>query len=251
MSDHAITRVYLVAAGDYHDIDFARLELLKLLAEHPRIRTEVAANYHDLDAIAQSDFLITYTCNLVPTEEEQAALKDYVAGGKRWFALHGTNSILKFLASGAVDAPETAPVLMSLLGTQFIAHPPIQPFRVEVADPDHELVKGIEPFETDDELYLSRIHGDLHHLLETRYTGRAKGFVEEDWPDDEARPVYYLHRVGDGEVLYLNLGHCRGHYDMQPMIDYYPAIERGSWEKAEYYELLRRGIRYCMNDGAA
>ena len=64
---------------------------------------------------------------------------------------------------------------MTLLGSQFIAHPPIQPFRVEVADPAHELVSGIEPFETDDELYLSRIHGDLHHLLETRYTGPAQG----------------------------------------------------------------------------
>jgi type 1 glutamine amidotransferase len=51
--------------------------------------------------------------------------------------------------------------------------------------------------------------------------------------------------VGAGEVLYLNLGHCRGHYDMQPMIDYYPDIERGSWAKPQYYELLRRGIRYC------
>ncbi len=250
MSGKRVTRVYLVAAGDYHDIDFARLELLKLLAEHETIRTEVAANYHDLDAIARSDFLITYTCNLVPTGEEQAALRNYVADGRRWFALHGTNSILKFLNSGAVDAPETAPVLMSVLGTQFIAHPPIQPYRVEVADPEHELVQGIEPFETDDELYLSRIHGDLHHLLETRYTGPARGFVEDHWPEDAPRPVYYINRVGEGEVLYLNLGHCRGHYDMQPMMDFYPEIERGSWERPEYYELLRRGIRYCMNHGA-
>ncbi len=246
MSEHKTTRVYLVAAGDFHDIDFARLELLKLLAEHESVRTEVAANYHDIEAIQKSDFLITYTCNLVPSEAEQAALKAYIEGGKRWFALHGTNSILRFLPTGGVEAPENAPVLMNLLGTQFIAHPPIQPFTVKVADPDHELVKGIEPFETDDELYLSRIHGDLHTLLETRYSGTAQGFVEADWPDDEPRPVYYINRSGNGEVLYLNLGHCRGHYDMQPMVDYYPMVERGSWEKPEYYELLRRGIRYCI-----
>jgi type 1 glutamine amidotransferase len=245
MSEHATRHAYLVAAGDYHDIDFARLELLKLLAEHPAIRTRVAADYHDIDAIRASDFLITYTCNLVPTEAEQAALRDFVAGGGRWFALHGTNSILKFLDDGRVDSPETAPVLMQTLGTQFIAHPPITPYRVTVADPEHELVRGIDAFETDDELYLCRIHGDLHLLLETRYTGEARGFVESRWPDDEPRPVYYINRVGSGEVLYLNLGHCRGHYDMRPMIDYYPKIERGSWERAEYYELLRRGIAYC------
>jgi type 1 glutamine amidotransferase len=243
--DNKTINAYLVAAGDYHDIDFARLELLKLLAEHGNIRTRVAQDYHDLESIRESDFLITYTCNLIPTDEEQIALRDFVAAGKRWFALHGTNSILKFLEDGRVDAPEIAPVLMETLGTQFIAHPPIQPFRVCVADPDHELVQGISEFETDDELYLCRIHGDLHTLLDTRYAGAATGFVEDEWPDEVSRPLYYINRVDQGEVLYLNLGHCRGHYDMQPMVDYYPNIERGSWEKPEFYELLRRGIRYC------
>lgn len=174
------------------------------------------------------------------------ALRAFVAGGKRWFALHGTNSILKFLADGRVDCPETAPVLMQTLGTQFIAHPPIQLFKVRVADPRHELVEGVGDFETDDELYLCRVHGELHLLLDTRYTGKAKGFVEEQWADDIARPVYYINQVGAGEVLYLNLGHCRGHDDMQPMIDYYPRIERGSWQLPQFYELLRRGIGYCV-----
>lgn len=45
--------------------------------------------------------------------------------------------------------------------------------------------------------------------------------------------MYYIHRLGEGEVLYLNLGHCRGHYDMRPLMDYYPQIERGSWEKPD------------------
>ena len=38
-------QVHLIAAGKYHDIDFARLELLKLLAEVPEIRTTVAMDY--------------------------------------------------------------------------------------------------------------------------------------------------------------------------------------------------------------
>ena len=173
-----------------------------------------------------------------------------MSGGKRWFALHGTNSILKFLADGRVDSPEIAPMLMQTLGTQFIAHPPIQPFKVRVADQNHELVKGIGEFETDDELYLSRIHGKLHMLLDTQYNGAAKGFVEEQWNDDAPRPVYYIHKVGNGEVLYLNLGHCRGHYDMQPMMDKYPKIERGSWQLPQFYELLRRGIGYCARSSA-
>lgn len=147
MSEQRIIDVYLVAAGQFHDIDFARLELLKLLGEHENIRCKVAADYHDIGGIAAADFLVTYTCNLAPTEPEQEALRDYVASGKRWLALHGTNSILEFLENG-VSSPETAPVLMQTLGTQFIAHPPIQPFKVRLADPSHELVKGIDEFES-------------------------------------------------------------------------------------------------------
>ncbi len=244
MSEQQPTQVYLVAAGQYHDIDFARLELLKLLAEDETIRVTVAADYHDIERIQASDFLITYTCNLIPSDAEQQALRDYIASGKSWFALHGTNAILEFI-EGGVDCPERAPVLMETLGTQFMAHPPIQPFQVHITDPDHELVKDIEPFETDDELYLCKIHGDLHTLMHSRFTGKATGFIHEDWNDDVEHPVYYINKVGDGEVLYLNLGHCRGHYDMQPVVDYYPQIERCAWEKPQFYELLRRGIRYC------
>ena len=249
MSEHRTINFYMVAAGQYHDIDYARLELLKLLAEDERIRVKVAADYHDLEAIGESDILVTYTCNLIPTEDEQHALRDFVASGKRWFALHGTNSILEFLAEGGVACPESAPVLMETLGTQFMSHPPIAPYRVQITAPEHELVKDIPEFETDDELYLCKEHGELEVLLHTEFTGDTGegGFVNNQWPDDAIRPCYYINRVGDGEVLYLTLGHCRGHYDMQPMVPYYPQIERGSWEREEYYELLRRAIRYCAD----
>lgn len=244
-AEQQATHVYFVCAGMYHDMNHARLELLKLFAEHPHLRVRVAENFSDIEAIQASDMLVTYTCNLVPELNEQEALRDYVRGGGKWFALHGTNSILEFLPDGLVDAPETSPVMMETLGTQFLAHPPIQEFKVHVTDPDHPLVAGIDEFSTDDELYLCRIHGDLHTLLATRFVGEARGFVHGDWPEDKEHPVYYLHKVGEGEVVYLNLGHCRGHYDMQPVMDFYPTIERGSWEAPEFYELLRRGIRYC------
>ena len=99
-SEHKTVQVYLVVAGDYHDMDHARLELLKLLAEHETVRVQVAGNYNDLQAIAASDMLISYTCNLVPEPHEQEALRDYVKSGKKWLALHGTNSILEFTDNG-------------------------------------------------------------------------------------------------------------------------------------------------------
>lgn len=248
MADQGKGRIncVLVAGGRFHDIDFARLELLKLLGEDPRVRVRVFEDYANIAAIEAADCLITYTCDVTPKLSEQEALRRFVEKGGRWYALHGTNAILRFLENGLVDSPRWAPHFMETLGSMFIAHPPIAPYRVTVADPSHALVQGVEPFEANDELYLSETYGDLHVLLETEYDGEAKGFVEDKWPHAK-HPVFYLKPQGQGAVLYLTLGHCRGHYDMQPMIDFYPVVEKGSWALPVYYELLRRGIAWAKD----
>lgn len=241
----ARTNVYFVVGGRYHDFDFARLEILKLLSEHERIRSRVAESYADLAAIGAADALITFTCDVRPDEEQQRALAEFVASGRRWLALHGTNSILEWTPDGRVDSPDSMPVLTRLLGSRFIAHPPLGEFEVRVSEPAHPLVRGIETFKVTDELYLSELYGPNQVLLETRYSGRAaKEFVRRDWLSDAPRPVLYLHDHGAGAVLYFTLGHCRGRYDMQPLIEEYPRVERCSWESPIYYELLRRGIRW-------
>jgi hypothetical protein len=207
----------------------------------------VAGDYSDLAALAASDFLVTYTCDLEGvTPDQEVALQDFVRAGGRWLALHGTNSVMEFLADGRVAAPRVQGTLMRTLGSQFIAHPPIAPYTVESVKPDHPLVAGIEPFEVEDELYLCEYHGEVEALLATRFSGQAVGFVEADWPGDEPRLVMYLHPEGQGQVLYLTLGHCRGRYDMRPLIEEYPQVERGSWESPVYHELLRRSLGWCL-----
>ena len=245
----------LIAGGRYHDIDFARIELLKLLAEHTHVRTLVGSDYTDIEGIQSSQFLITYTCDMRPSPEQQEALHDFVAAGGRWLALHGTNAVLDFKKDG-VEAPRIIDRLAFTLGSQFIAHPPIQFYKVEPALPDHPLLEGIGSFETDDELYLSEYHERerLIPLLETSYSGSAEGFAVSDWSKADRHLVMYLRPLGQGAVLYNTLGHCRGNYDMQPVMDYFPKVERCSWELPQFYELLRRGIRWCMgefDDGAA
>lgn len=237
-------RCVLIAGGLYHDIDFARVELLKLLSEDERVRTRVFEDYSNIGAIREADFLISYTCDVVPPLEAQEALRDFVAKGGRWYALHGTNSILRLLDNGLFDSPRWAPLFMETLGSQFVAHPPIAPYKVTVADPGHPLVEGIEPFETTDELYLMDLHGDLHVLLETEFGGEATGFAEDQWPQ-ERHPVLYIKQQGKGAVLYNTLGHCRGHYDLQPLMDFWPSVDRCAWDLPVFYDLLRRGIAWA------
>lgn len=238
-------QAWFVCGGKYHDIDFARQEILTLLGEQERIRTRITDTYSAPGALESADLLVTYTVDVLPDEATAATIRDWVACGKRWFALHGTNSTLKYVKGKGWDAPRSAPLFMQTLGSQFVAHPPIAPYRVEVTAPEHPLVRGIESFDADDELYLSELHGPMETLLHTRWSGEAKGFIEKDWLTDEPRPVMYLKPVGSGEVLYLTLGHARGRYDMQPLMEEYPSVERGSWKTPAFYELLRRGIRWA------
>jgi type 1 glutamine amidotransferase len=234
---------YLVANARYHDTDFARLALLQLLAEDDGVRTRVADSFADVDAIAEVDFLITYTCDLRPTEPQEHVLRDFVAGGGRWIALHGTNALLDISAKGMI-APRTHNTFMETLGSRFISHPAIQPYQVTVSDPEHPLVKGIEPFEASDEIYLCEYYGEIKPLLETRYTGTFHtGYIENEWPTDDPRLVAYTHPVGDGEVLYITLGHCCGKYDMRPIQDVAEVV-RGSWDDPTYRELLRRAVEW-------
>ena len=238
--------VYLVAGGKYHNIDYARLELLKLMAEQPRLKVQVGADYSDIDAICAADFIVTYTCDVTPDAEQTRRLCERVSAGGKWFALHGTNSILRFLEDGQVDCPRENEPFMELMGSQFLSHPPIAPYEVQVTEPNHPLVSDVPSFTVDDELYLCVHHGEQTTLLHTEWTGTTEGFTHSDWQNDPVRPCMYLRPYGEGEVLYLTLGHCRGKYDMQPHIEEYPEPEFGAWKTPEYYELLRRGLRWAM-----
>ena len=118
--------VYLICNAKYHDTDFSRLELLKLLAEHEDVVTKVADSYADIEAINASRLLITYTCDLCPTPEQQQGLKRYLENGGKWFALHGTNALIGFSGEsqvvdgielpGKADTPDDAPDLMRMRG---------------------------------------------------------------------------------------------------------------------------------------
>ncbi len=237
--------VYLVCNARFHDTNFARLELLKLLAENEDINTRVADSFSDTEAIKQSSLLITYTCDLRPTEQEQVALGEFLSNGGRWFALHATNAILEFVDGGKVDTPDVAPDFMKLLGSRFVAHPANQRISIRVTDVAHPLTADISDFEVEDEepYYCERL-GDQTVLLEASYSEPSEGYVQSDYgTNEESHPQMYLHPWGEGEVLYLSLGHCAGKHDMKPMVDIFPVV-RGSWNSPIYYELLRRGIRW-------
>ena len=249
----------LVCGGRWHDVDHARLRLLTLLGEHPRVRTRVFQDYATGDALARADLLVTYTCDVRPDEAQQQELADFLARGGRWLALHGTNAAIDAPPPGGprvFRTPRVLGQLPGLLGSQFLGHPPITPYVVEVTRPDHPFVAGVEAFTVTDELYVSELHPPLDVLLHTRWSGPCRGFEEGATTDDEPRPVLYLKRSGAGTVCYFTLGHCRGRYDVQDLgVDDLGREDRGSWVVPEFVTVLERCLAWAVSgetgDGTA
>ncbi|MBA4021240.1 MAG: hypothetical protein C0482_02660 [Gordonia sp.] len=240
----------VVCGGQWHDFDYARLQLLSMLSEYEQVRTRVFEDYNCLDALASADLLITYTCNRVPDETQQKALAEFVSRGGRWLALHGTNSAIDPTPPGSASkyvTPRTMGELPQVLGSQFLGHPPIAPYLVEMTDSEHPFVSGVEPFEVTDELYISELHPPIQVLAHTRFVGESRGFEEGHTTVDEPRPVLYLKDHGAGTVCYFTLGHCRGRFDVQDLgIDDLGRVDLGSWAVPEFHTILGRCLSWAV-----
>jgi len=251
--------VLLVVGGRYHDVNRVRLDLLTLLAERDEAYVHVAADFADLDVLATADLLVSYTCDVRTTDEQDKALAAFLDRQGRWFALHGTNAFIEFdTSSGPITGeggivipgryltPDLRPAFTGLLGSRFLAHPAIQRFRVHVSEPRHPLVADLADFEVTDEAYCCEFTTDVEVLLETTVSSRTMRKVPAAVDDASVgRPLLYLRRRGKGEVLYLTLGHARGRWDMQPLMEEC-SVDRGPWESAEFLEVVRRGLSWGL-----
>lgn len=235
----------LVCGGQWHDFDYARLNLLGELARWEQVRTQVFADYANVDAMQRADLLVTYTCNVRPDEEQQQALVDFVERGGRWLALHGTHSAIDPRTAGSplFGTPRVLGKVAGILGGQFLGHPPIEPYTVQVSEPDHPLVAGIEPFEVRDELYILELHPPIEVLLHANYTGDCRGFEEGHVTDDEPRPVLYR----KDNVVFCTLGHCRGRFDVQDLgVDDLGHHDLGSWASPAFRTVLGRCVDWAV-----
>lgn len=263
-------RVHVVAGGfppgstAGHDMDYARLRILQLL-EEGHARATVANDFADLARwLPTSRLLITYVAGPFLDDERSAAVRQWLEAGGRWLALHGTSGGKAVAVSGQSRARQMVKTSHhATLGCFFLNHPPVRRFRVEVADREHPLTRGVPAsFETVDELYLIELQEPARaHVLLTTELPRdpsPPGFgfhYERDtslMPDGKTRVLGYVREMGQGAVAYFALGHCHNPTNnVQPFVDQSvdpsgatPKLFRGSWETPAFERLLHNAIAW-------
>ena len=262
---HLITGGFPPGSAAGHDMDYVRLRILGLLSEWPGVRSTVANDYGDVSKwLDGADLLVTYVAGPHPSDEQNRFIREWLEAGGRWLALHGTSGgraarvgergLRREMVEGSYH--ET-------LGSFFLNHPPVRKFRVDVAQRDHPLTRGLPAsFEVMDELYVLELRGPSTHrvLLTTDLPKDPSppgfGFLyDEDAAlpaDGKTRVLGYAREVGRGEVAYIALGHCHSPTtNIQPFVDTSvspdgttPKLFRGAWETEAFQRLLRNGLEW-------
>jgi type 1 glutamine amidotransferase len=265
MAETAQGRVHLITGGfppgSYagHDQDYARLRLLTLLNEHDTPAT-VASDFADVARwLPGAGLLITYVAGPYPDAGQCRAMRDWLAAGGRWLALHGTSGGRAQRVEGMRQRRTVRTEHHALLGSMFLTHPPVCEIRVEVRDRDSPLTRGLgTSFVVEDEPYFI----ELQEPAATRILLTADYGANGDWPvaaalygsdtsllpDGRTRVLGYSREVGKGEVAYIALGHCHN-----PAIhaarsrdpaDRTPPRFHGPWENEAFTTLLRNAIAW-------
>ena len=254
MKAHLVTGGFPPGSPAGHDHDYARLRLLRLLAEQ-NVMASVANDFADIEKwLPLSRLLITYVAGPYPDGAQCRAIRIWLQAGGHWLALHGTSGGRAERVEGLRQRRTVKTEHHSLLGSFFLTHPPLCRFRVDVTDAGHPLTRGIgTSFYVEDEPYFIELQdpGSTTILLTADYgpdvvsdsVQYLYGSDSSLQRDGKTRVLGYTRSVGMGAVAYFALGHCHNPASRSPRAaDQTPPVFRGAWETDAFAGLLRNAI---------
>ena len=165
------------------------------LRHDPRMDVRILEDPHFLDsaAINRYDVIVLHFMNWKesdPGDAARANLKRFVEGGKGLVVVH-------FACGAFEDWPDFVNLAGRVWNPKLRPHDPRGPFRVEITQPKHPIMKGMQSFETKDELYTC-LAGDVP--IEVLATATSK-------VDKQTHPMAFVLNVGKGRVFHSPLGH--------------------------------------------
>ncbi|KQS32982.1 PVC-type heme-binding CxxCH protein [Dyadobacter sp. Leaf189] len=135
------------------------------------------------ETLSQYDGLMIYANHNTITNAQEAAMKDFVEGGKALIPLHAASFCF-----------QNSDWYIKAVGAQFNTHK-YGTFTAPITKPEHPVMAGLKPFETWDETYVHhKINPDIEVLQE-----RIEGDHHEPWT--------WVRTQGKGRVFYTAYGH--------------------------------------------
>ncbi|MBM3888276.1 MAG: ThuA domain-containing protein [Verrucomicrobia bacterium] len=190
-------QVLLVTGCDYpgHKWPLTAPVLAQGLREDPRADVRVVEDAHFLDSAALDRYhvVVLHYMNWKtpgPGEAARANLKRFVENGGGLVMVH-------FACGAWMEWPEFVNLAGRVWNPKLRGHDPRGPFQVEIVQPDHPIMKGLQPFETEDELYTC-LDGNVPIEVLAKATSKV---------DKKDYPMAFVLNVGKGRVFHSPLGH--------------------------------------------
>jgi uncharacterized protein len=191
------TRVLLVTGQEYpgHPWRETAPALAEALERDPRLQVQILDDAYRLNHFSLDDYQVIVLNYMnwqtnAPDEQARENLRAAVAGGKGFVLVH-------FACGAWQDWPEFRNLAGRAWNPKLRGHDRRGPFMVEVADARHPIMRGLENFETDDELYTC-LDGD--RPIQILATARSK-------VDAKDYPMAFVLEYEKGRVFHCVLGH--------------------------------------------
>lgn len=126
------------------------------------------------------------------TEEQGAALKEFVTAGNGFYALHNSSHI-------SLSSKDYRDVM----GGAYIGHPPLRPFQVRVVDKSHPITRGIRDFIVNDEQHYVTYDKDRKNIIL-----EAENIDGLEFENLGAKSISgWAYEFGSGRVVFTAVGH--------------------------------------------
>jgi type 1 glutamine amidotransferase len=240
----------LALIGDrYHNPDYIRVSLDKVFKElnipidytiqYDQISASLLKQYQLLlilrdgmiwpDGYLGPDAYAAYEANLETpktfpdpksvtwiSEEQGAAIKDFVAAGNGFYALHNCSHISL-----------SSKNYRDVMGGAYISHPPLRPFQVHATANKHPITDGMSPFIVNDEQHYVTYDKDPKYII--MEAENIDGLKFEDLGTKSISGWAY--DFGKGRVVFTAVGHTI----------------HAMWNP-QYLEIQKRSVRWLLKD---
>jgi hypothetical protein len=239
-------RVLALIGDRYHNADYIRVALGRLFSEL-NLPIEFTINYAELSAARLHDYrlLVTFRdgyiwpggylgIDMYPyvaylenredwpaeksegwiTEEQGAAIKQFVEAGNSLYAYHNSGYISLYSKN-----------YREVMGAVTLGHPPLRPFKVKVVNPQHPITQGVSDFMvTDEQHYLDYDKDPQHIILRSE---NLDGLTYKEYGTSAVSGWAYDY--GKGRVAFTAVGHTI-HALWQP----------------EYFKIQKNAVRWLL-----